>query len=515
MKFAGIAALLLSMVAISQSQTTREQTIDQKPGRRLALLIGNRGYTKLHPLEAVPKELELVRTALEKAGFQITPVKDVNYDDLTKALDSFVASVQPGDICFVYYSGYAAQDGDDDYLIPTDFDPSPAPIDSNRAYPLTVLAKNLEVHKAGLKMFFIEGARKFDARITNVRPGLRIPFTSDLTEVLFAIPNVVDRYIDTPLEQPGSFTVALAQMMERVDDPPQLPALMQQVRKTVIDEGKGQQPTYDNSTVTQVFYFHAPKVFVPPPPSRLQNRTDREFYVLIPAGKFQMGCVPGVKCEKEEEPRHEVTISKSFWMGENEVQVDSYQKFIEAHKSEKRKMPQGTIENKNWKDGALPINNMTWEDARDYCGWAGGRLPTEAEWEYAARGGQDKVYPFDDLKESRDKANFYGKQGNDIWDYMAPVKKFDANKFKLYDMSGNVWEIVSDFFGPYSASAVVDPKGLSDGKVHVKRGGSYDSDPNKHLRISYRDKFTRPWPNVGFRCVMDDTPETKKILRNP
>jgi sulfatase modifying factor 1 len=333
---------------------------------------------------------------------------------------------------------------------------------------------------------------------------------------LFAIPAALDKYVDTPPDKVGSFTAALVKMMDRVDDPPQLTALMQQVRKTVMDEGKGQQPIYDIATMTQVFYFHLP----PPPkqvdsahPSRLQNRTDREFYVLIPAGKFQMGCVVNAKCDKEEEPRHEVTLTKPFWMGENEVQVDSYQKFVDAHKNERRKMPQGTIENRNWKDSALPINNMSWEDARDYCAWAGGRLPTEAEWEYAARGGHDKVYPFDDLKESRDKANFFGKQGNDIWDFMAPVRRFDANSFKLYDLSGNVWELVSDFFGPYPASGVADPKGPSDGKFHVKRGGSYDSDPDKHLRISYRDKFTRPWPNVGFRCVMDDTPESRRILQ--
>jgi formylglycine-generating enzyme required for sulfatase activity/tetratricopeptide (TPR) repeat protein len=500
MKSALIAALILSMGVIALPQTGGP---DQRAGRRLALVIGNQNYLKLRPLAAAPKEVELVRNALVAANFQVTSVMNAGYDDLTKAVSSFVAGVKPGDICFFYYSGYAAQDAEDDLLIPTDFDPAKDSLDSNTAYPLTVPAKYFTLKGASLKMFFVEGARKIDVRISNARPGLRVPDVRGLGEVLMAIPAASETFVETPSDQVGLFTNALVQTMNREGLP--LSSLMPQVQKAVLEQGKGPQPNYVSTVLPPEFYFHAPRKETAGP-SRVQNRIDREFYVWIPPGKFWMGCVPSdAKCDNNEKPRHAVTITKGFWMGENEVQVDSYRKFVDVHRTERQKMPPANLESRNWRDGALPINNMTWEDARNYCSWAGGRLPTEAEWEYAARGGKDKVYPFDDPEESRDKANFHGKQGNDVYEYTAPVKKFDVNSFGLYDMSGNVWELVNDFLGPYPDSPVIDPKGPETGKVHVQRGGSFDSDA-RHLRISIR-RPAGTWSNVGFRCVLNSLPQ--------
>lgn len=137
-----------------------------------------------------------------------------------------------------------------------------------------------------------------------------------------------------------------------------------------------------------------------PVSSRQENRIDREFYTWLPPGKFLMGCVPSdSKCDKSEKPQHEVTISKGFWMGENEVRVASYRRFAamdrdsETKKAEKRKMPPAPWWDKKWARDDHPISGMSWEDAVGYCSWAGGRLPTEAEWEYAARGGrQNQIF---------------------------------------------------------------------------------------------------------------------------
>src|SRR5208282_4517968 len=119
----------------------------------------------------------------------------------------------------------------------------------------------------------------------------------------------------------------------------------------------------------------------------------------------------------------------------------------------KKKMPMdasfaGRPLNPAWSDEGMPIVDVVWEDAQAYCGWAGGRLPTEAEWEFAARAGKTgEIYPLNS-ENSREKANFYGRKGNDIFDQIAPVRKFDESAFHLFDMAGNVWEWVADWWSP-------------------------------------------------------------------
>lgn len=247
------------------------------------------------------------------------------------------------------------------------------------------------------------------------------------------------------------------------------------------------------------------------------SRRDRQEYVWIPAGQFNMGCAPGdTRCKDEEKPQHRVTISKGFWLGATEVDIAAYQRFVDASGG-RLQMPSAPLWDKKRRVTNHPITGPSAEEAQAYCQWAGGRLPTEAEWEYAARGGQeDAIYPLND-ENSRDKANFQGEEGNDRARYTAPVKSYDPNGFGLFDMAGNVWEWTGDFFDPtyFSRSPTADPKGPQSGQEHVVRGGSWYSDPNEHLRISFRTSFPKGGNLVGFRCVIEDTPAAKELLVGP
>jgi formylglycine-generating enzyme required for sulfatase activity len=238
---------------------------------------------------------------------------------------------------------------------------------------------------------------------------------------------------------------------------------------------------------------------VDPHNAGLNERLTKLDWVKIPAGTFQMGCVPADnECSDNEKPRHAVTISKPFLMMIRPVTVAQYRRFAQATGHAVALAPafaQGDDD---------PVVDVVWGDAVAYCSWAGGRLPTEAEWEYVARGGKDGLkYPWGDSI-SHDDANFKGTGGRDRWKYTSPVGSFDANGFGLFDMAGNVWEWCADPYGEkyYASSPSIDPQGPPSGSSRVLRGGSWDFDP-KSLRISFRG-WILPWGGCdsgGFRCV--------------
>lgn len=240
------------------------------------------------------------------------------------------------------------------------------------------------------------------------------------------------------------------------------------------------------------------------------NSKDGLKYVWIPAGTFQMGCVPDDnECSEKQKPRHLVKISKDFWMGQTEVTVAAYKRFADATSGT---MPPAPDFNPGWQEQDHPIVNVTLQEAADYCRWADGRLPTEAEWEYAARGGQDGLkYPWGNTL-SHEDAN-YGKdepwgglvQGADRWEYTAPVGSFRPNGYGLYDMAGNVSEWVADWLDDkyYSYSSLTDPQGPETGTRRVVRGGAWFGYP-RTLRASARIEVGPNYRGhgVGFRCVL-------------
>ncbi len=218
--------------------------------------------------------------------------------------------------------------------------------------------------------------------------------------------------------------------------------------------------------------------------------------VLIPAGEFQMGSNSNLDREK---PIHTVYLD-AFYMDKYEVTNAQYKKFMDATG---RKAP------KYWNDPNLnapdhPVVGVSWYDAAAYAEWAGKRLPTETEWEKAARGGLDsKKYSWGN-EAVADNANRNGMGGKDWWEYTAPVGSFAPNGYGLYDMAGNALEWCEDWSNEdyYSNSPRQNPQGPSWGTDRVLRGGSWLSTVG-YIRCASRFNCNpmAPFNSFGFRCV--------------
>ncbi len=230
-----------------------------------------------------------------------------------------------------------------------------------------------------------------------------------------------------------------------------------------------------------------------------------EGMVSIQAGDFVMGRTFATPDDetgmrplvlRDDIPAHAVRLDE-FWMDKTEVTHAAYAEFIAA---------QGHRAPYHWKGGVMPENlaghpiyNVDWADARAYCAWRGRRLPTEAEWERAARGGLDGMpYPWGDDKPTPSKARYSTQHGP------APVAQHEPNGFGLHDMAGGVTEWCHDWFERtyYAKSPEENPRGPSDGMYRIVRGGAWSDGPNR-ITVFFRN-WVRPsqrTPNLGFRCV--------------
>jgi formylglycine-generating enzyme required for sulfatase activity len=221
--------------------------------------------------------------------------------------------------------------------------------------------------------------------------------------------------------------------------------------------------------------------------------------VLIPAGEFPMGSLAG---DPDERPAHQVYLD-AFSIDRYEVSVGEYAVFLQET---------GNQAPSDWKmmnqpsNKKRPVSNVDWADAAAYCKWAGKRLPTEAEWEKAARGTDGRLYPWGNEPPTRRHAN-YGQTGSSNNGALAPVGSFEEGKspYGLYDMAGNVWEWVSDWYDHeyYKNSPSRNPTGPPTGGYKGIRGGAWNSSP-RALRSS--DRYWDP-PSFrslyfpGFRCA--------------
>jgi len=264
-------------------------------------------------------------------------------------------------------------------------------------------------------------------------------------------------------------------------------------------------------------------------PKTKTNEKDGAEMCLIPAGEFLMGTSeeelaawlkahPEYKREwfANQMPQHTVYLD-AYYMYKTEVTVAQYRKFCEATG---RAMPREP--DWKWQD-THPIVNVTWDDAQAYATWAGASLPTEAQWEKAARGGDRRVFPWGDAWPPPNGAGNFADETckasgkfpgwtfidgyTDGYVYTSPVGSFVANPYGLHDLAGNVWEWCADWYGEeyYKNAPARNPAGPATGTARLVRGWSWDNGNPRYVRAAYRGIY-HPAGGVdgvnGFRCVL-------------
>lgn len=257
--------------------------------------------------------------------------------------------------------------------------------------------------------------------------------------------------------------------------------------------------------------------------------------VRLPSGSFKMGS--HAADESDQKPVHRVTLDR-FWLDTHAVTNGEFSQFVEATGYETTAQQRGHSlvfdrKEKKWREVAganwqrpqgpddtligkerYPVVHVSWFDAVAYAAWAGKRLPTEAELEYAARAGlSDREYPWTDKRLAAQQANgwqgwFPDENRNlDGFAGIAPVGSFPANRWGLYDTAGNVWCWCSDWYGAesYGESALENPTGPKTGSERVRRGGSWLSADNHEggLRLAQRSHASphQSTNHTGFRCA--------------
>jgi formylglycine-generating enzyme required for sulfatase activity len=236
------------------------------------------------------------------------------------------------------------------------------------------------------------------------------------------------------------------------------------------------------------------------------GRRDRKEMVWIPSGTYRMGASPDDgQAGYDEHPPRTVKV-EGFWLDRTEVTNDEYRLCVNAGVCSP---PHRTAAFDDPRTGRDPVLWVDWYQARTYARWAGKRLPTEAEWEWAVRAGQTTRYSWgDEWQDGR--ANAFGVLGSDRWDSAAPAASFEPNAWGVYDMLGNAAEWLQDAYhrnywdAPSDARAWMQFTGEQVERKRVVRGGSFNS-PSSRLRVSYRDQraedsFSR---STGFRCALE------------
>ena len=520
-----LAIALFLLAAAGASGQPRRIVPLSEGGKRWALVVGNDDYRNVHKLRNGVNDARGMAAVLRNANFTVSEIENATREALDAAVTEFVGQLRQGDVALFYYSGHGIEINGENYLVPVDLAAANEVQARNRSIKANEVLEQMEASGAALNLMVLDACRDNPFKGARGFGGKGLAVMNAGTGTLLAYATAPGKTADdNQLESNGLYTRYLMQALRvpglRLED------VFKRAGGLVQEASRSAQVPWYSSSVVGDFYFLEAAAPVPALSGlKLKvNPKDGLKYVWIEPGSFEMGCSPGdTACFDYEKPAHPVTITKGFWMGQTAVTVGAYQRYAQA--TGKRMPPDrdstGFTVNAAAGNDSLPVVAITWDEAVGYCGWAGMRLPTEAEWEYAARAGTkgprygnvDEIAWYADNSgrtridstaiASTDRAN-YAKRLFDNGNGPRPVGQKLPNPWGLYDMLGNAWQWVADWYGEKydQSSEPQDPSGPPVGQYRTLRGGSWFDYP-RYARVSYRYKNApgARYNSIGVRCV--------------
>ena len=502
---------------------------------RVALVIGNGAYAQA-PIEDAVEGARLVADVLRRGGFAVIYVENARREEIQQGLAKFAKSLERGGHGIVFYNGHAVQHQGRNYLVAIDSKITGAGDVRREAVDVDLLLDPLIVARTPGSVIILDASRAnpWQALLPRGRRGLAEPeAVKSVTAVFSTAP---DKIVTGGARASGVFAEWLAQTMktpdiginevinrtrtavaqingrdQRVWQSQQAPADLVVISGSRASAAKPTDAAtgfWDSigGTTSESAVRPAAKPVQTPAPAETPGLPIRDCptcpeLALVPSGTLTMGAADGFVFET---PVHEVTISKAFFIGRREVTFDEWDACLSEGGCQHRPGDRGQGR------GLRPASDLNWNDAKSFVAWLSRktgktyRLPTEAEWEYAARAGTKTAFYWGNAIE-KDRANCAGCNSQAL-NQTVPAGTFPPNPLGLFDMAGNAAEWVEDCWDDTYKTAPKDGSALTkpDCRERVLRGGSFNND-QRFVRAAARFKYdfdVRYYTN-GFRVVRE------------
>lgn len=484
--------LLLGVFAPFAQTQQRGMTPIEAPesNARTALVIGNGAYGDASLKNAVEDSRTMVQT-LRSVGFTVNSYENVDRRKMIDAVLEFGGKIQKdGGAGLFYYAGHGIQVDGRNFLIPIGANIDKKQDIEYEAVDVGRILGEMDAAHNSVNIVILDACRDnpFARNWRSTTEGRGLAFMNAPSGTFMC-------YATAPGEVASDELSYTQELVKNIATPGlTIEQVVKRAGAAIQQQSNGRQIPWFSSNITGDFYFVPPKEDILPKVPGTKTLTvpsnNRVPYlkgmVFVEGGAFQRGSPNGVGFNNEHR-QDSVTLS-DFYMDKYEVTQAEYEKVMGKNPS-------------YFKCSTCPVENVSSNDAAEYAKKMGKRLPTEAEWEYAARGGKlSKRYNFSGSDNIDDVGWYDGNSGTKTH----PVGEKAANELGIYDMSGNVWEWCADWYDSsyYSASPFRNPPGPEKGSNRVLRGGSWTSTDNR-CRVTNRSNNL---PNVrvsnnGFRCA--------------